>query len=133
MYNIPRVGVGVVISKNGKVLLGKRKSEHGLGQWGFPGGHLEFGETPEECARRETFEETGLIVTNIRPLTYTNDFFTQTNRHYVTLIMAAEYTAGNPRVCEPDKCERWEWFLWDQLPQPLFLPIQSLIERGFTL
>jgi 8-oxo-dGTP diphosphatase len=40
----PKVGVGVIIKKDGKVLMGKRKNAHGDGTWSFTGGHLEFGE-----------------------------------------------------------------------------------------
>jgi 8-oxo-dGTP diphosphatase len=47
----PRVGVGVIIIKNNKVLLLKRKASHGIGTWAFVGGHLEFNETLEECAK----------------------------------------------------------------------------------
>lgn len=38
--NRPKVGLGVFIMKDGKVLLGKRKNAHGDDDWCFPGGHL---------------------------------------------------------------------------------------------
>ena len=42
----PRVGIGVLIeNENGEVLLGLRRGSHGEGEWSFPGGHLDFGET----------------------------------------------------------------------------------------
>ena len=53
----PKVGVGVAVVKDGKVLLGKRKNAHGEGTWSFPGGHLEYKESWEDCAIRETLEE----------------------------------------------------------------------------
>ena len=40
----PKVGVGVIVRKGDKFLLGKRQGAHGEGTWAFAGGHLEFGE-----------------------------------------------------------------------------------------
>ena len=62
---IPRVGIGVMIFKDNKVLFGKRKGSHGEGEYAFPGGHLDYMETIEDCAKRETFEETGIEIENI--------------------------------------------------------------------
>jgi len=59
----PRVGVGVLIRKNGLVLFGQRHSPHGKGDWCCPGGHLELGEDWASCARREVREECGLEIT----------------------------------------------------------------------
>lgn len=126
------VGVGVIIMNGKKVLLGKRKKAHGEGTWQFPGGHIDFTETPEACARREVFEETGLTIAEIRRGPYTNDVFLETNKHYVTLFMLADYKGGHPKVMEPDKCDSWEWFSWDELPQPLFLPIQHLLQLSYS-
>ena len=59
---LPKVGVGVIVVRDGKVLLGKRRGAHGEGSWSFPGGHLEFNELLEICAKREAKEETGLEI-----------------------------------------------------------------------
>jgi len=53
-----KVGVGVVVVRDNKVLLGLRQGSHGAGTWSCPGGHVEFGESIAECSRRETLEET---------------------------------------------------------------------------
>ncbi len=127
--SVPRVGIAVIIIRDGKMLIGKRKSSLGLGSWAPPGGHLEFGETPEACAARETMEEAGLVLRDIRHAAFTSDVIDGT-KHYVTLFLTAHAT-GEPRVCEPDKCERWEWHTWDDLPQPLFPSLQTLKETGF--
>ncbi len=132
MNKVPQVGVGVLIVKNNKVLLGKRKNAHGEGTWCPPGGHLEFGESFEDCARRETFEETGISIKNIRFITATNDIFSE-EKHYITLCLIADYDGGEAIVKEPDKCESWQWFFWNNLPRPLFLPTIHLIKQGFTL
>ncbi len=57
MSEAPRVGVAVLISRGKQVLLLKRKGVLGAGSWAPPGGHLDFGESPEECAIREAKEE----------------------------------------------------------------------------
>ncbi len=128
----PKVGIGVIVIKNGKVLLGKRKGAHGEGSWSFPGGHLEFNESWEDCALRETKEETGIKIKNLRFGTATNDIFQAEKKHYITIFMLADYDSGEVKIMEPEKCERWEWFEWDNLPQPLFLPIQNLRKRNYN-
>ncbi len=125
----PLVGTSVIIVRHSKILLGKRKGSHGAGSWALPGGHLELGESPEECVARETLEETGLALRDIRRAAFTNDVF-DNEKHYVTLVLTA-HADGEPQLLEPHKCERWEWFSWDELPQPLFLPLRHLKESGF--
>jgi len=124
----PKVGIAVLVIKKGHILLGKRKGAHGSGDWAFPGGHLEFGETPEGCASRELLEETGLMAHCILPGPWTHDIF-DSDKHYVTLFMIVTEFSGKLEVLEPHKCENWEWFEWDNLPSPLFASIRSLIKQ----
>jgi 8-oxo-dGTP diphosphatase len=128
----PRVGVGVIVVRNGRVLLGLRQGSHGAGTWALPGGHLEFGESVEACAAREVLEETGLVVGRIRPGPFTNDVMATEDKHYVTLFVVADAAQGEPQRCEPQKCERWAWFNWSDLPEPLFQPLQTLKRSGYV-
>ena len=130
--NRPFIGVGVIVRKDGDILLGKRKNAHGAGGWQFPGGHLEYGESIEACAIREVFEETGLSIKNLRIGPYTNDIFETEGRHYVTLYVISDYDSGEISLKEPDKCEAWDWFSWEVLPFPRFLPITNLLKQGFN-
>ena len=59
-----------------------------------PGGHLEYGESFAETAARESLEETGLEIGNIKFLTATNDVFGE-GKHYVTIFVTAEITGEN--------------------------------------
>lgn len=132
MEQRPKVGVGVFVLKDGKLLMGKRKNSHGDGTWSLPGGHLEFGEEVFTTAHREVLEETGVMITNLRTGPYTNDVFEQEKKHYITLFVISDHLSGEPQLLEPEKCERWEWKEWDDLPQPLFLPIMNLRKTGFS-
>lgn len=127
-FDVPRVGVATFIFREGKTLLGKRLSPHGKGFWSVPGGHLEAGETIEECAKREVLEETNLHIHNIKRSLYTNDLFQESKKHYITCFTLAESVEESPKVMEPEKCECWQWFDLDNLPSPLFLPIQQLFK-----
>ena len=127
----PKVGVGVIVVKDGKILIGKRKNAHGEGTWAFPGGHLHFGESWEDCARGEVKEETGIEIGNLTLACTTNDIFPKESKHYITIYMRADWVSGEPRVLEPDKCEGWEWHPWDNLPSPRFIPLQNLLKSGY--
>ena len=126
-----RVGVGVFVIKDGKFLMQQRIGAHGAGTWSVPGGHLEFGETIEETAAREVFEETGVTITNIRFAAVTNDRFTTENKHYVTVWMISDWQQGQEYITEPDKCIAQGWYTLDTLPSPLFLPWEQLLSSEF--
>lgn len=126
----PRVWVWVIVRRNWKILVWKRKNAHGEWTWWFPWWHLEMFEKVDDCAIRETLEETWLEVSNIQIWPYTNDFIDE-NKHYITLFVICDSENWEAIVTEPDKVEYWEWFERDNLPKPLFTPICNLIEYWF--
>src|SRR3989338_1919081 len=89
----PMVGFGVMVQKGGKVLLGKRKGAHGTGEYAWPGGHLEFGESITACAKREVREETGMDIKNVRFLRLMN-LTNYPGKHYVDIAMVADWKSG---------------------------------------
>ena len=99
--------------------------------WDLPKGHIEKGEKIEDTVKREVQEETGISIKNIRRGSFTNDIFEKEGKHYVTLFVVADYASGKVEVMEPERCERWDWFEWNRLPLPLFIPIQNLLKQGF--
>lgn len=124
-----RVGVAVVIIRDGKILLGERIGAHGANTWATPGGHLEMGEEIAACAIRETLEETGLKVSEVSQLGFSNDVFNPLNKHYVTLYVVAIGVEGEPEIMEPNKCLCWQWFGLDDLPEPLFLSLENFLKQ----
>ena len=126
----PKVGVGVIVVKEGKILFLRRKGAHGEGTWSVPGGHLEFGESIEECAFREVEEETGIKIKNVKVGPFTNDIFNEEDKHYITVYAIAEHDSGDPESKE-EFVQEVHWADWGELPKPLFIPFQNLIDSGF--
>lgn len=128
-----QVGIGVLLVKDGKILLGQRIGAYGANTWGLPGGHLEYGETFEDCAIRETLEETNLTISGLTNVGVTNDLFADVGKHYVTLFLQTEQITGELKLTEPEKCLTWQWFDWQDLPKPLFPSLANFIQQGFEL
>jgi len=124
------IGVGVVVVRGNEVLFGLRRGAHGAGTWSFPGGHVDDGENVEECALRELEEETGLAAVNPRRVGETEDVFAEGLR-YRTIFVRVNWAGGEPALREPEACERWRWFAWDDPPAPLFLPVANLRATGY--
>lgn len=127
----PKVGIGVMILKGGRVLLGKRKGSHGAGEYAWPGGHLEYMESIVGCAKREVKEETGMEIGNVRFLRLMN-LKNYAPKHYVDIGLVADWKEGEPKVMEPEKIEGWDWYDMDNLPSPLFSTIPSYFEAYKT-
>jgi len=119
--NHVRVGVGVLVKDPlapNKIFAGIRKGSHGEGCLALPGGHLEMYESWSDCASREVTEETGLLVHNTNFVHTTNDLMIEEGKHYVTIFMTATCTDNStrkPENREPEKCEGWESFDWNEL------------------
>jgi 8-oxo-dGTP diphosphatase len=119
----PRVGIGVMIlNEQNEVLLGLRIASHGSGEWAFPGGHLEFGETVFETAKRETKEETDLDIDSFELVSVCDELrYIETNhKHYLNVSVLGHYKSGEAKVMEPYKCKEWKWFPLTALPEKLF-------------
>lgn len=116
-----KAGIGVIILKDGKVLMGKRINSHAP-KFSIPGGHLEMGETFEEAAIREVEEETGIIIRHPKVIAVINNLetYAEEKLHYVSVILLATNFSGEAKTMEPRKCEAWNWYDPTNLPQPHF-------------
>ena len=122
-----KVGVGVIVKTPQGIVLIQRQGSHGAGEWSFPGGHLEFGETIIECAARETLEEVGVSTHSLRHLHfYTEDRFP--GKQYITVYVVAE-TENTAKICEPHKAFAIMFINPnDTLPTPVFSGVQKAWE-----
>jgi 8-oxo-dGTP diphosphatase len=92
-----------------------------------PGGHLGFGESPEVCAARETFEETGVSVSNVEFVAITNDLLADVGKHYLTVWMRGEPDSAGVKIGDTAEINQFGWFAPDRLPMPLHLYFQNLL------
>lgn len=114
----PDAGIGVMMLKNNKILLGRRHGDpekadselHGESSWTMPGGKLDFGETFEDAAHREVLEETGININkeNLKLISIANDIVE--DAHFVTVGFLYENPEEEPKVMEPDEIVEWKWF-----------------------
>jgi len=128
----PKVGIGVMIQNNkGEVILGLRKGSHGEGEWCFPGGHLEFGETIFETAKRETKEETGLDINRFELISVADEmrYIKTDGKHYLNIGIKGEYGGGEPKAMEPDRCSTWRWFNLNNLPGKMLEGTELIIKN----
>ena len=126
----PLVGVGVVLVRDGKVLLAKRQGSHGDNTWASAGGHLEFGETLEDCARREVLEEFGVCVHRMTFLCVSN--IIAYDHHYLDFEFLGDIASQLPEIQEHDSFTNLQWFPLADLPQPLFEPVRIAIDSLLT-
>ena len=126
----PLVGVGVVFIREDKVFLARRQGSHGEGTWASAGGHLEWGETLEECARREALEELGVVVGNLQLLCLSN--IIAYDRHYVDVEFLGDIGDQEPSLAEPEAFSSSGWFPLDDLPEPLFIAAKYALDSYRT-
>ena len=142
----PKVGIGIFIWtykntwNNWKFLMGKRKNSLGAGEWGLPGGHLEFMESWNDCAIREVKEETNIDIKDrkIEFLTATNDIFKKEDKHYITIFLQTTILSPIELILmEPNKCEEWKWFgSHEVLDDPninCFIPVKEILKKGYRV
>jgi 8-oxo-dGTP diphosphatase len=123
--------VGVMILKDGKVLLGKRKGKHGSGEYSCPGGHLEFGDSFKDCVMNEAFEEAGVKIKNIKFQCVSN-IFRHEGRQDILICFTADWESEEPRDLPEERIGEWQWCDVNNPPQPLFYPSEVLIDSYKT-
>lgn len=123
-----QVGAGVIVeNEKGEVLLQKRADNH---CWGYAGGSVELDEVVEDAAKRELYEETGLIAREIELF----GVFSGPDTHYVypngdevsnvDIVFLCRNYEGTLR-CQEGEVEQLRFFPADALPEKLSPPIRK--------
>lgn len=123
-HGVDFIGVGagaLIVNQENEVLLLKRgrKSRNNVGFWSQPGGRVDFGEKIEAAIIREVREETGIEITLLRYLCYTDEFLKKENQHWVAISFLAKISKGSPKIMEKGKHDDIRWFNLKKLPKKL--------------
>jgi len=120
-------GVGVIVkNRDGMILMGKRCNTIGEGSYSPPGGNIEDGESEKRTGERETMEEAGIRVFGLRKFgTFIDEAY---GCRFITEAYLALGYLGKPRLTEDGKHSEWGWYSLDNLPKPIFVPGNSILE-----
>ena len=118
----PKVAVGVVIEKDGGIVLGKRAHEPHLGRWSFPSGYVDAGEVLEHAATREVQEETGLDVEIDRLL----GVYSTPGERTVFIAYAGHIVGGE--MAPGEECFEVAAFPPEQLPDLAFPHDRAIVQ-----
>lgn len=136
--SVPRLGAIAVVLRDDQVILVQRGKAPSAGMWGFPGGHVELGETGLEAAQRELLEETGVVahagsyLTNLDVIV--RDDSGAIDRHYVLLAVLCDYVEGEP-VAQDDAADA-RWVAVDEIRDcglPILNQVAEVAERARDL
>ena len=135
--DVPGLGCGLAILREGKLLLYRRLRAPEAGSWNIVGGKVDHMERAIDSARREAEEESGLRIGSVDFLCISEQIIEDERQHWLSLIYVTEDFAGEARVMEPEKLPEFGWFALDDLPSPLSRfaahAVKALRERHLAL
>ncbi|HKX03646.1 MAG TPA: NUDIX hydrolase [Methylomirabilota bacterium] len=116
-YMTQKVVAGTIPWQDGRLLLTRRAIDPAIGKWTFPGGYVDWGETVDAAALRETWEETGLTV----ELGGLVGVYSYANAPVVIVVYRAQVLGGALTLCHEN--DRLEWVTpaevpWEELAFP---------------
>jgi len=126
---LPQIRVGLVIIQDGRLLLVQHR-KMGRSYWLLPGGRLDFGETLEECARRELMEETNLEI-KLKDFLFINESIPEDrHRHIVNLYFEAEVIGGNLKKGNEEILQEVRFFSLNEIEELiLYPPIKEILKK----
>ena len=131
---VPRLAVGAIIFQDNRVLLVRRGQSPSMGQWAIPGGKVRLGETLQEAAEREIYEETGIRITAGKPAyvfdVVDRDEDGRVRYHYVIVDLDATYCSGE--LSSGDDALEARWVAADEMEAlDVSLPTRQLLSRQY--
>lgn len=115
----PGLAAGVLIlNEKGEIflMLRSQKTRNDKGMWSIPGGKVELNERVEDAVRRECLEECGVKLGDVENIGYVDHILSKEGQHWASVLFLAKTWSGEPRACEPEKCDAVMWCNAHNLP-----------------
>lgn len=116
---LPRVGCGAAIIREGTILLVRRMRDPEAGHWGLPGGKVDPFELVVDATAREIKEELGIVITPRELLCVVDQIDRGAGEHWIAPVFRVEHYEGTPAIMESGALSDWGWFDIDAMPTPI--------------
>lgn len=123
-FTDPKVGVGVAVVDEGRLLLVRRAMNPERGKWSLPAGFLDQGEDPRETAAREALEETGLVVEVEAVL---DVFYNAPGQGGASIFILYRARLVGGQLQAGDDADAVSFFALDQLPELAFASTRAAV------
>ena len=125
-FTDPKVGVGVAVVENDRLLLVRRAINPERGKWSLPAGYLDHGEDPRTTAEREALEETGLVVVVDELL---DVIFNPPGGGGASILILYRARRSGGTLQAGDDADAADFFPLDALPDLAFASTRAAIDR----
>jgi mutator protein MutT len=129
-FTIPTASY-LILRDNKKVLMMRRcNTGYQDGNYNLPAGHIDEGETASEAILREAEEEVGVQVESKDiEMRHVVHRVSDDGTVYVDFYFETDKWKGTPNICEPEKCDKLEWFALDNLPENMSPDVRLVLHR----
>ncbi len=118
LYRNPTLTADGIVVMDGNMLLVRRGKEPGKGKMALPGGFVEYGETTQECIRREVIEETGLVTEVLDLIGIYSDPDRDPRGHLISVVYLLHVIGGS--LHSGDDAQEANFYKIDELPDLAF-------------
>ena len=129
------VNAYLILKQDNKILFHLRKNTgYCDGMWSLVAGHVEHGESATAALIRETYEEIGIKLSHGQ-IQVVHVMHRQTNRFNIDIFFDCPLWEGNIKNCEPEKCEKFEFFSLENLPMNsidyIIIALKAILKSEF--
>lgn len=127
-----KIASNVLVLCGTRILLGHRRTGYAEGMWCLPGGHTNEDEKPDQCALRELYEETGVLINGQKVFLTINEINERDEFcHYFSYLKIRKKSDDWFKNNEPNKFYNWSLFDYSDIPSDTIVTHKMAIDYFF--